>query len=62
MKKYVFFFAVLLVVPAIAVLAPDPSFARYPDRPIQLVIAYVPGATGDITARMLADELKRFST
>lgn len=32
---------------------------RFPDRPIQLVIPYVAGATGDITARMLAEELEK---
>ncbi len=31
----------------------------YPDHPIQLIIPYVAGATGDIKARMLADELEK---
>lgn len=31
--------------------------AGYPDHQIQMIIPYVPGATGDITARMLAEEL-----
>lgn len=35
------------------------SWAAYPERPIQLVIPYVAGATGDITARMLAEELEK---
>jgi len=32
---------------------------RYPDRNIQLIIPFVAGATGDITARILADELEK---
>lgn len=31
----------------------------YPERPIQLIIPYVAGATGDIKARILADELEK---
>jgi len=39
---------------------PFSSFAAgYPDHQIQLIIPYVPGATGDITARMLADEMEK---
>jgi tripartite-type tricarboxylate transporter receptor subunit TctC len=41
-------------------VAPIASFAAgYPDHNIQLIIPYVPGATGDITARMLAEELEK---
>jgi len=56
--RHPFFFALLFVL-GLAILAPCASFAAYPDRPIQLVIPYVAGATGDITARMLADELEK---
>jgi tripartite-type tricarboxylate transporter receptor subunit TctC len=35
------------------------SAERYPDKPIQLIIPYVAGAVGDITARMLADEMEK---
>lgn len=56
--KHLFLFALLTAL-CFVMLAPSASFARFPDRPIQLVIAYVPGATGDITARMLADELEK---
>jgi tripartite-type tricarboxylate transporter receptor subunit TctC len=39
---------------------PSMSFAAgYPDKNIQLVIPYVAGATGDITARLLANELEK---
>ncbi len=59
MKGRSFFFIVCLVALVFGMLAPSVSSAKYPDRPIQLVIAYVPGATGDITARMLAEELEK---
>jgi tripartite-type tricarboxylate transporter receptor subunit TctC len=55
--KVKFLFAVLLMLGLFA-LAPSVSFAAgYPDHNIQLIIPYVPGATGDITARMLAEEM-----
>ena len=38
-------------------LIPSAFCAGYPDRPIQLICSNVPGATGDISARMLAEEL-----
>ncbi len=41
----------------LALFAPGVSFAVYPDHTIQLIIPYVPGATGDITGRLMADEL-----
>lgn len=57
--KHLFFLAVLLMV-GLSTLAPSASLAqKYPDRPIQLIIPYVAGATGDITARMLAEELEK---
>ncbi|HUL22355.1 MAG TPA: tripartite tricarboxylate transporter substrate binding protein [Thermodesulfobacteriota bacterium] len=56
--KYLFISAVLIVL-GVGLLAPAPSLAAYPDRPIQLIIPYVAGATGDITARMLAEELEK---
>jgi len=56
--KYRFIFAVLIMW-GLGMLASASSSAAYPDRPIQLIIPYVAGATGDITARMLAEELEK---
>ncbi|HUL32078.1 MAG TPA: tripartite tricarboxylate transporter substrate binding protein [Thermodesulfobacteriota bacterium] len=51
--------AVLLILGSVAII-PSLAFSqRYPERPIQLIIPYVAGATGDITARMLTDELEK---
>ena len=44
---------------AFAAFTPFSFAAGYPDHNIQLIIAYVPGATGDITARMLSEELEK---
>ena len=38
-------------------LPPSPSLAAYPDHPIQLIVPLPPGAQGDISARILSDEL-----
>lgn len=60
MKKKQRFFVAIMIVLGLSMLAPPVSFgAGYPDHPIQLIIPYVPGATGDITARMLADEMEK---
>jgi tripartite-type tricarboxylate transporter receptor subunit TctC len=57
--KHLFFFLFLWMV-GLSTLAPSASLAqKYPDRSIQLIIPYVAGATGDITARMLAEELEK---
>jgi tripartite-type tricarboxylate transporter receptor subunit TctC len=57
--RHLFFFAFLVML-GLGALAPSASFAAgYPDHPIQLIIPYVAGATGDITARMLAEELEK---
>jgi tripartite-type tricarboxylate transporter receptor subunit TctC len=53
-------FLVLLVLAfCICLGGPSVSNAKYPEQNIQLIIPYVPGATGDITARMLAEELEK---
>jgi tripartite-type tricarboxylate transporter receptor subunit TctC len=53
-------FPVLLILSlSICLVGPSASDAKYPEQPIQLIIPYVAGATGDITARMLAEELEK---
>jgi len=39
--------------------APVTHAQKYPDRPIQLIIPYVAGATGDITSRIVIEELEK---
>jgi tripartite-type tricarboxylate transporter receptor subunit TctC len=54
------FRGIILFVLAFALSVPSMVFAAgYPDKNIQLVIPYVAGATGDITARLVANELEK---
>src|SRR5512135_365055 len=53
------FLAVLTVLLLVAFTTPVCRAAGYPDHNIQLIIPYVPGSTGDITARMLSEELEK---
>ncbi|HVN25117.1 MAG TPA: tripartite tricarboxylate transporter substrate binding protein [Syntrophorhabdales bacterium] len=57
--KTKFFLAVTVLLGFVALFSAVSHAAGYPDRNIQLIIPYVPGATGDITARMLAEELEK---
>jgi len=50
---------VVLVAFGLGIFTFSPSWAAYPDRSIQLIIPYVAGAMGDITARMLAEDLEK---
>jgi tripartite-type tricarboxylate transporter receptor subunit TctC len=60
MKTKQVFCGVIMFVVGLAMLVPSVSFAgAYPEKNIQLIIPYVAGATGDITARILADELEK---
>jgi tripartite-type tricarboxylate transporter receptor subunit TctC len=59
MKARSLLFVVLLVVLSLCAGTPSASYAKYPEHPIQLIIPYVAGATGDITARMLGEELEK---
>ena len=60
MKAKQRFIVAILIVLGFSMLVPSASFAAgYPDHPLQLIIPYVPGATGDIAARMLADEMEK---
>src|SRR3954454_15058061 len=48
----------LLLAAGAAILSAPPSRGQgYPGRPVQLVVAYPPGGTGDLIARPLADAL-----
>jgi tripartite-type tricarboxylate transporter receptor subunit TctC len=54
------FHGIILFVLVFVLSVPSMSLAAgYPDKNIQLVIPYVAGATGDITARLLANELEK---
>jgi tripartite-type tricarboxylate transporter receptor subunit TctC len=57
--NHLFFFTVLFML-GLTTSVPFTSLAAgYPDHPIQFIIPYVAGATGDITSRMLAEELEK---
>jgi tripartite-type tricarboxylate transporter receptor subunit TctC len=52
--------SVILIMLGLTALAPSLTCsAAYPDRPVQLIIPYVAGSTGDITARLLAEEMEK---
>jgi tripartite-type tricarboxylate transporter receptor subunit TctC len=60
MKASAFFSFAILLATALCIWAPaSAAAAGYPDRPIQLVNPHVAGALGDITARLLAEELEK---
>lgn len=49
-----------LVVACFAVIsAPTASLAKYPERPIRMVVGYPPGGAADIAARIVADALSK---
>jgi tripartite-type tricarboxylate transporter receptor subunit TctC len=59
MRRYLFISCLFIVLLSLTLSASTAQAQSYPSRPIQLIIPYVPGATGDITARMLAEELEK---
>lgn len=59
MRLYRLFLLALFLFAGSGMIAPSASFATYPDHNIQLIVPYVAGATGDITARLLIEELQK---
>ncbi len=59
MKPSTFVFAVFLFMCITGIGATHALAQPYPNRPIQLVVPLPPGAQGDVSARILADELAK---
>jgi tripartite-type tricarboxylate transporter receptor subunit TctC len=57
MKRLMLVFGLIFVVYELTFEAPAVLAQSYPNRPIQLVIPLPPGAQGDVSGRLLADEI-----
>lgn len=57
--KYVVLMVALFLAALCTIAAPWAHAQKYPDRPIQMIIPYVAGATGDITSRIVIEELEK---
>lgn len=56
-----FFLCLIVVLFSVQFGSPqETEIAKYPSRPITLIVAFPPGASGDISCRLLAKEAERF--
>ena len=45
-----------------AISMAGPAMAEFPDKPIRIMAPYAPGGNIDVTARIIADRARRFSS
>ena len=48
-----------LLIAAATWLAPAPAAAKYPERPVNLIVAFTPGGPSDVLARILGKRLEQ---
>lgn len=49
----------ILLLAALTWLAPAPAAAKYPERPVTLIVAFTPGGPSDVLARILGKKLEQ---
>ncbi|MBP1700877.1 MAG: hypothetical protein H6Q41_6065 [Deltaproteobacteria bacterium] len=59
MKRSIFVLSLVLMMSSVGFGATIAQAQPYPNRPIQLVVPLPPGAQGDVSARILADEMAK---